>query len=206
VHKVLSKWQYRSSTFQATGGTAGRYFLCCILKTMTAVDGLNQVSSIATNTALTAWSFASDFLIIIVLLGAFFMYAWYIGRGPFIAILLSFYSAYALYVVFPFSSYLPSAPALTALVAHVALYLAFTAIFFLILRRVVVSDFLYVGIFGVIALSFLGAAFILVLAYHVVPVAEVYTFTPPLDILFAPKEYFWWWFVAPAIGLFFLAR
>ncbi len=173
---------------------------------MSAVEGLAQVNEVAASTAHSAWSIAGDFLIIIVLLSAFFLFAWYVGRGPLVAVLLAFYTAYALYVGFPFMSYLPSAPPLTALLSQIGLYVALVFLFYIILRRVVVSDFLYVGIFGLIALSFLGAAFLLALAYHVFPVASVYTFTPAIDVLFAPKAYFWWWFVAPAIGLFFLAR
>lgn len=173
---------------------------------MSATEGLAQVSTLATSSALSAWNFASDFLIILILLSVFFLFAWYVGRGPFVAVLLAFYSAYALYVAFPYTSLLPTAPAMTALLAHIGLYVAFSFMFYIILRRVVVSDFLYIGIFGLIALSFLGSAFLLALAYHIFPVASVYNFTPAIDILFAPKAYFWWWFVAPAIGLFFLAR
>ena len=55
-------------------------------------------------------------------------------------------------------------------------------------------------------LIFLVATFPLALAYHIFPVASVYNFTPAVDALFAPKAYFWWWFVGPSIGLFFLAR
>ena len=173
---------------------------------MTASEGLAQVNALATDTALTAWNSASDFLIILVLLGVFFLFAWYVGRGPLVAVLLAFYCAYALYGAFPYASLLPTAPAMTALSAHIGLYAALAFAFYIILRRVVVSDFLYIGIFGLFALSFLGAAFLIALAYHVFPVVSVYDFTPAVDALFAPKEYFWWWFVAPAIGLFFLAR
>ncbi|HUY05392.1 MAG TPA: hypothetical protein VMV62_01600 [Candidatus Paceibacterota bacterium] len=173
---------------------------------MSATDGLAQVNTLATHTALTVWNGASDFLIIIILLSVFFLFAWYIGRGPFVAVLLAFYAAYALYAMFPYMSYLPTAPALTALGAHIGLYAGLTLVFYIILRRVVVSDFLYIGIFGLIALSFLGAAFLLALAYHVFSVSTVYTFTPAISVLFAPQQYFFWWFVAPAIGLFFLAR
>ncbi len=173
---------------------------------MSATQGLAQVSTLATHSALTAWSFASDFLIVLILLSVFFLFAWYVGRGPLVAVLLAFYAAYALYAMFPYMSYLPTAPALTALLAHIGLYLGLTLAFYIVLRRVVVSDFLYIGIFGLIALSFLGAAFLLALAYHVFPVASVYTFTPAVNILFAPQQYFFWWFVAPAIGLLFLAR
>lgn len=171
-----------------------------------AIDGLSQVNALATNTALSVWNGASDFFIVLILLAAFFLFAYYVGRGPFVALLLAFYSAYALYLTFPYVSYLPTAPATTALFSNVALYLALSFVFYIVLRRVVVSDFLYVGLFGLAALSFLGAAFLLALAYHVFPVSSVYTFTPAIDALFAPEQYFFWWFISPAVGLLFLAR
>lgn len=173
---------------------------------MTVTDGITRVSALATHTALSVWSGASDFLIILILLGILFLFAWYVGRGPFIALLLAFYTAYALYSAFPYTALLPTAPATTALFAHIGLYAAFVLVFYIILRRVVVSDFLYIGVFGLIALSFLGAAFLIAFAYHVFPVASVYHFTPAVATLFAPDTYFFWWFSAPAIGLFFLAR
>jgi hypothetical protein len=171
----------------------------------TTTNAIAQVTTIAQHTALTAWSAASDFLIIIILFGILFLFAWYIGRATLVSVLMAFYAAYAVYAVFP-SSYLPTAPALTALIANVGLYGGLTLLFYIILRRVVVSDFLYVGIFGTIALSFLGAAFMLALAFHVFPVASVYNFTPAVSALFGPDKFFFWWFLAPAVGLFFLAR
>ncbi|MDB5244694.1 MAG: hypothetical protein JWN18_564 [Parcubacteria group bacterium] len=165
-----------------------------------------QVTTLATHTASSAWNIASDFLIILVLVAFFFAFAWYVGRGPFVAIMLSYYGAYAIYMTFPYEKFLPQAPALTALLAHAGVYAALGFGFYVVLRRVVVSDFLYVGNIGLIVLSFLASAFLIALAYHVFPVATVYHFTPALDILFAAKAYFFWWFVAPAVGLFFLAR
>jgi len=173
---------------------------------MAPVENITQVKNLAVDTALSAWNSASDFLIIIVLVAALFLFAWYVGRGPLVAVLLAFYCAYALYVIFPYASYLPTAPAMTALLAQVGVYLSLSFLFYIILRRVVVSDFLYIGIFGLLALSFFGSAFLIAMAYQVFPVNTVYHFTPAIDLLFAPKEYFFWWFAAPAIGLFFLAR
>lgn len=173
---------------------------------MSATDGIAQVNALATNTALNVWSFGSDFLIILVLVAFFFLFAWYVGRGPFVGIILSYYGAYAVYVAFPYEQYLPQAPALTALLAHLGLYAALGFAFYIVLRRVVVSDFLYVGVIGLLILSFLASAFLIALSYHVFPIASIYQFTPAIDVLFAPKEFFFWWFVAPAIGLFFLAR
>ncbi len=173
---------------------------------MTATEGLAQVNELATNTALSAWNFASDFLIVLILLAVFFLFAWRAGRATLVSILLAFYGAYAVYAVFPYSSYLPVEPATTALLAQAGLYLGLSLLFYMILRRVVASDFLYVGLFGLIALSFLAAAFLIALAYHVFPVADVYQFTPAIDAFFASKTYFFWWFIAPAVGIFFLAR
>lgn len=165
-----------------------------------------QVTNLASHTASSAWNVASDFLIILVLIGFFFGFAWYVGRGPFVAIMLSYYGAYAIYTAFPYEQYLPQAPALTALLTHAGVYAGLGFAFYVVLRRVVVSDFLYVGNIGLIVLSFLASTFLFALAYHVFPVSSIYHFTPAMDLLFAPKEYFFWWFIAPAVGLFFLAR
>lgn len=173
---------------------------------MTAAQGLAQVNALATHTALTLWASVGNFLILLVFVGALFLFAWYVGRGPFVALLLAFYAAYAVYLAFPYTALLPSAPALSALLYRAGLYLAIVFVFYLILRRVVVSDFLYIGVFGLIALSFLGAGFLLALAYHSFAVTGVYHFNQTISLLFAPARYFFWWFVAPAIGLFVLAR
>jgi hypothetical protein len=173
---------------------------------MIATEGLAQVNTLATHTALTAWNFGSDFLVVIVLTLLFVLFARSAGRGPFVALILSSYCAYALYSVFPYLSYLPTTPVLTALLAHIGLYLALCILFYIVLRRVIVSDFLYIGIFGLILLSFFSAGFLLALGYHVFGVPGVFHFTLALDTLFAIKEYFFWWFIAPIIGLFFFAR
>ena len=170
------------------------------------ISSFAQANTLATHTALSAWAATSNFLIVIVLLGVLFLFARYAGRGPFVALLLAFYAAYALYSAFPYASLLPTAPPVTALFAHVGLYAGLVGVFYIILRRVVVSDFLSIGSFGLVALSFLGAAFLLALAYHVFPVATTYHFSSAVSALFAPNDYFFWWFAAPAIGLFFLAR
>ena len=90
---------------------------------MTATDGLVKVNELATNYAFTAWNSASDFLIIIILFSILFLFAWYIGRATLVSILIAFYAGFAIYKIFPFMSYLPTAPAMTALLAQAALFL-----------------------------------------------------------------------------------
>jgi hypothetical protein len=87
------------------------------------------------------------------------------------------------------------------------LFTFFTAIFYFTLRRVLSADYILGGRhLAVGILSFFTTTFIVVLAYHVFPVRDVYAFTPAIDALFAPKQFFFWWFVAPLAGLFVFTR
>lgn len=173
---------------------------------MSAAAGLSQVNTIATHTALTVYGYVGNFLALIVLAALFFLLARLLGRGPFVALLLSLYAGYAVYAAFPYEAILPTAPAITAFAAHAGLYGVTVVAFYLILRRVVVSDFLYIGLFGTIALSVLAAAFLIALGYHVFAAEHIYRFPDIIQTLFAPAQYFFWWFMALAVGIFFLAR
>ena len=173
---------------------------------MPDIAALGQVSTIATHGAITVWGAISGFLVIIVPTLVFVLFTRYVGRGQLVALLLAFYASYALYVAFPYVSVLPSAPAITALAVRLGLYGALTALFYIILRRVVVSDFLHIGLIGLILLSLLATCFLIALAYHVFPVSELYHFNTALDPLFAPKAFFFWWFLGPAVGLLFFAK
>ncbi len=175
-----------------------------ILKDMTHT--LAQAQTIASHTSFSLSALGGDFLVVLILLAVFFLFARYTGRGQFVALLISLYTGYALYSIFPFMRFLPTAPPVTALIADVALYSLFVGATYVILRRVVVSDFLSVGTISLIILSFLAATFLIALAYHVFPTRAVYAFTPALNALFASPDLFFWWFMAPLLGLFFLGR
>lgn len=166
---------------------------------------LTQVQTFATHTGVSLYSFASGFLVVIILFSGFFLLARYVGRGHFIALIISLYTGYAFYIVFPFVRLLPNTIN-AALVANLALFGIFVAVTYVILRRIIVSDFLSIGTIGITVLSFLATGFLIALAYHVFHVQKVYTFTPAISTLFAAKSYFFWWFAAPLISLFFFAR
>lgn len=173
---------------------------------MEVLETFAPVGTFITSNAVSSWDVVSGFLVLIVPALLLFLIAWYIGRGPFVATLLALYAAFAVYTAFPYDSLLPAAPTITALATRLALYLGLVVLFYIILRRVVVSDFLYIGMLWIALLSLLGSAFLLALAYHIFPVAELYHFNTALDPFFAPKQFFFWWFIGPAVGLFFFAR
>ncbi|MBU6321269.1 MAG: hypothetical protein KGI78_01645 [Patescibacteria group bacterium] len=170
------------------------------------VASLGQVSTLATHSAITVWAAVSGFLVLIIPALLLVLFSRYVGKGQYVALLLAFYAAYALYAAFPYVALLPTAPAITALATRLGIYAALVFLFYIILRRVVVSDFLYIGLVGLLVLSLLGSAFLLALAYHVFPVSSVYHFNAALDPFFSPKQYFFWWFAGPAVGLFFFAK
>ncbi len=175
---------------------------------LSAVQGIAQVNTLATSTALTLWASIASFVVLIALVLFFIVFARYVGRGPYVALILGLYAGYAVYDAFttPFGRYLPSAPALTAVLSHAAVYLGLVFVFYLILRRVVVSDFIYIGLLGLFVMSFAASAFLIAVAYHVFSVTDVYHFNASIAQLFAPNQYFFWWFIAPAVSLFIFAR
>lgn len=165
-----------------------------------------EVQNLTTQTALSVWGLTGDFVAVLAILVALFLFAWYVGRGPFVSLLLSLYGAFAVYSLFPYMAYLPSTPALTAFLAAGALYATLALAFYIVLRRFIVSEFLYIGVLSLLALSLLGAGFILAIAYHSFGLAAVLHLPTAVSGLFAAKQYFFWWFIAPLVGLFFLAR
>ena len=169
-------------------------------------ESLAQVNALATDTFGSVWHIASDFLVVIVIFSVIFFLAWRANRGFIISFTLSLYVAYALYSVFPYASLLPSTTPLVALFSAAALFVLITGIAFMVLHRAIVSDFISIGLLGLIVLSLLAAGFLLALIFHVLPIQAIYDFTPAVTSLFAPNEYFFWWFTAPLVGLFFLAR
>lgn len=54
-------------------------------------------------------------------------------------------------------------------------------------------------------LGLLALGFVLAMLYHVFGVTGVINLPSFLDSLFAPNSYFFYWFIAPLVGLFFLA-
>lgn len=152
------------------------------------------------------WAWTSSFLVLLILILILILFARYIGRGPFVSVVAALYIAYAFYMAFPYAAYLPTAPALTALGARLALYAGFFIVSYLVLRRIAASDFISIGTLGLVVVSFFTAGFLLVLAYQSFPVREVYHFSPSLDKLFEAKEWFFAWFSAPLVSLFIFAK
>lgn len=167
-----------------------------------------QVSNVATASAVHAWALAGNFLILVALTLVMIGFSYYGGKGGIISLLISFYVAYALYLVFPYTSFIVnegSTPLLKAILS-VILYAIAMFVPFIFVQRILGGGYGVLSFVPRFVLSFLSATFLLALAYHVFNVTHIYTFPEPMNSLFAPDQYFFWWFIAPFAGLLFLVH
>ena len=162
------------------------------------------------STTANAGTFVNDFLLVIILLGFMLFFMLRSGRRGVVSLTIAVYVGLTLYNLFPFRDVVLAATAgapLASLSLMIVMLLGFTTIPYIILSRVVVTDFLgRSGIIFLLMISFLLTAMLLASAYHILPIRDFYAFTPVLDALFAPKEFFFWWFVSPLFALFMFAK
>jgi hypothetical protein len=172
------------------------------------MDIVNSVSGLATNGIASVWLLVGNFLILLILTVIIIGFSYKAGRGGIISLIVSFYAGYALYIVFPYTDDIVKAGGSTVVkaVISIALYIGMTFVPYHFIQRITGGGFGTLSFVPRFVLSFLAAAFLLTLAYHVFHVSNIYTFPSPIDSLFAPNEYFFWWFVAPLVGLLFLVH
>ncbi|MFZ1988091.1 MAG: hypothetical protein WAV21_03625 [Minisyncoccia bacterium] len=173
------------------------------------MDAVNQVAEFATTGAANAWVWAGNFLVLLIFTVIMILFSYKAGRGGIISLIVSFYIGYALYLVFPYTNWaLDMVGDNVILKGLVSLILFGLASFFpfIFVQRLVGGGFGVLSFVPRFALSFLSACFLLALGYHVFHVSNIYTFPEPINTLFAPDHFFFWWFIAPLIGLFFLVH
>jgi hypothetical protein len=147
-------------------------------------------------------AFGTDFFAFLVVAGIIAALAFYFGRDRLVALIAALYAAITLYRAFPYWTSIPNDPwvqiGVFAVFAAASL-IAFSGLSFFLARST--SGFL-----GTAILSGVTAGLILAIAVHVLPVQTLYTFSPPTMALFASPEMFFWWLLAPLLGLFFFGR
>lgn len=166
-----------------------------------------QVGNFTTSAASNSWALASNFVVLMVLTVVFILIS-YRSRAGIISLLVSFYVSYALYMVFPYTKDIVGAggsPMMKAIIS-ISIYAIGCIVPYMFIERLVSGGIGVLSVFPRFGLSFLAATFLMALAYHVFPVSNIYTFPEPMNTLFAPDQYFFWWFVAPLIGLLLLVH
>jgi hypothetical protein len=123
--------------------------------------------------------------------------------NPFIA---SLYVGYALYAVFPFAAPIEAmGGTVTAkFFLDVFIYAVACSVSYALLKRFTGNGYYEWWRMAIIGL--LALACLLALLYHTFGIAAAFHLPPILGTFFAPKAYFFWWFIAPLVGLLILAR
>ncbi len=168
------------------------------------MDSLNQF---ATGGFADIIAFVGNFLVLLIIAAVLFFFALRVGRAMLISFILALYIGFALFTVFPYKDLLiiGDTPLMRA-VSGMLLFAVFTFAPYVILRRVSTSSSMRINPFTLSLLALVTGGFVLALGYHVLNIAALIPLTPSLDALFAPDKYFFWWFVAPLVGIFVTAR
>jgi hypothetical protein len=168
-----------------------------------------QVGNYTTAFASNSLNIVGNFIILGALTLLFLVVSYRSRSGMnIIALTLSFYIAYALYLVFPYTKEIVGAggsPDVKAIIS-VGIFLLGCIPGYLFVHRLISGGIGLISVFPRLGLSFLCAAFLVALAYHTFSIDHIYTFPEPMNSLFAPDQYFFWWFVAPLIGLLLLVH
>lgn len=166
-----------------------------------------QISNVSLQAAHNAWALIGNFLILIALFILMVVVS-YRSRGGIIALIMAMYVGYGILAVFPFTNLILSWGGTTLIKAllSIALFIIASVPPFLFLERITHGGFGILSAVPRFVLAFLAATFVLAISYHVFNINHLYSFPKPLDQMFAPNGYFFWWFVAPLVGLFFLVH
>ena len=168
---------------------------------------MDALNSLMTGGFADIMGFVGNFLVLLVLAALLFFFALRAGRAMLISLILALYVAFALFSVFPYKDlFLIGDTPLVRAVAGIALFAVFTFFPYVLLRRVSTSGSIHINPLVLALLTLVTGGFVLALGYHVLDIAAVIPLTPSLDALFAPDQYFFWWFLAPLIGVYATAR
>lgn len=167
-----------------------------------------QAMNFLTHSTGNALVWGENFLALLVLFLLMIGFSYKGGRGGIISLLLALYAGYAIYILFPFTNAVVGAGGTPIFKAGISIVLYGIATYlpFHFIQRLTRGGFGVLSFFPRIVLSLLGAAFLLALGYHVFHVSNIYTFPEPMNTLFGPDKYFFWWFIAPMLALIFLVH
>lgn len=145
--------------------------------------------------------FSSDFFAFIIIAALVAAFAFYFGRDRIVPLLAGAYAAIPLYVAFPYTEFL------TTPLLHVALYILLLIIGMFAFSGL--SAFIAGGSLGFIKLTILSgitAGMLIAVSIHILPVQDIYVFSPPTLALFSSTQALFLWFLAPLVGVYVFGR
>lgn len=154
-------------------------------------------------------NFIYEIAYFLIVLGVLFGFALFKGRQAIINIIVALYLALLISVEFPFyDTVLGSlSGAVSISTAKMVVFVLFTILATILCFRIMPDEFRETKLESFskkFTLALCATVLIMVFSFHVLPVTEFLTPGTPIQSLFAPAEYFFWWLILPLIALFIL--
>lgn len=139
----------------------------------------------------------------------FVLWATFKGRQAMINVIFGLYLALLIHLEFPFTTYLTEGlgNSLAQSVGELVLFAIFTILTTWLFARVMPDEFRekkFESFFKKLLLAGSAAVLVMIFSFHVLPVTDFLTPGTPLQTVFAPGGYFFWWLMFPLIILFLL--
>lgn len=154
-------------------------------------------------------NFISEIAYFLVAFGVFFFIAIIKGRQAVINLIVGLYLALLISIEFPYYSSLLGSLSTSQGVASAKLviFIAFTVALSLLCKRIMPDEFRenkFESIGKKAALAIAATVLVMAFSFQVLPVTEFLTPGTPIQSLFAPEGYFFWWLLLPLVILFIL--
>ncbi len=148
--------------------------------------------------------FIQEFAYLLGVFGFFLVYAVVRGRQAVINLVVGLYFALLISLEFPYYDSILSGGEGDAM-TKVIIFAVFTVISTILMTRLMPREYQekkFESFGKKLLLATGGTILIMVFSFHVLPVTEFVTPGSPIQAIFSPKEYFFWWLLAPLIFLY----
>ncbi|PJC56018.1 hypothetical protein CO026_02580 [Candidatus Kaiserbacteria bacterium CG_4_9_14_0_2_um_filter_41_32] len=153
------------------------------------------------------FSILQELIFILLVFGFFLGYGIFRGRQAVINVITGLYLALLISLEFPYYDVF-LAQATTAhseSIGKLLLFAIFTFLATILITRVMPNEFRekkFESFGKKLLLAVAGTILIMVFSFHVLPVTEFLTPGTPIQSLFAPAQYFFWWLLVPFVILY----
>lgn len=131
------------------------------------------------------------------------------GRRAMTSLILGLYFALLISLKFPYYAKIRESVggALSETTISIAVFILFTALFSILMDRLLfyrVDETAFAGLWKKVLLALFATVLVMAYSYHVLPITQLIDPGSSAQYLFAPPQYFFWWLIAPLVGLFFV--
>lgn len=154
------------------------------------------------------FNFLSEIAYLLVVFAIVFMYTMARGRQATVNLIFGLYLALLISIEFPYYSQLFGSLSAEALsLAKLGLFAIFTILGTMLCGRIMPDEFKekrFESFGKKIILALSATALIMAFSFQVLPVTDFLTPGTPIQSLFAPESYFFWWLLTPLVILFLI--